>query len=111
LHLDRLPDGLLDGLAGRQYRFFRHVDDRLFVGPGDGVVVRDGGDPITGHPVGRRALAVLRPFAQRACGGLLIEALQCGAVLEVRVEQDLQAGPQRGQLVPQRGHLVGGLSA
>jgi hypothetical protein len=32
-------------------------------------------------------------------------------VLEVRVEQDLQAGSQRGQLRPQRCHIVGGLRA
>jgi hypothetical protein len=78
------------------------------------VVLADRRDSVAGHPVGRRTLAVL-PAALRSVGqcpgSLAAQRLQCRALLEVGVEQDLQAGAQRGQFCPQCRDLVGRLRA
>ncbi len=80
-----------------------HVDDRRFVGALQRIFRGDIRDPVAGDPVDGCTVSAAGPFCLRI--------LQCAAVAEVGVEQDLQVGAQGGQLRPQRRHLVGRLGA
>ena len=92
----------------RAQRLLGHVDDRVLRGhrAAAGVLGAHRRDPAAldtpGHRRHRRRVAGPVP------GPI---ALERGPLTQVRVEQDLQVGPQRRQLRPQCGHLVGGLRA
>jgi hypothetical protein len=99
-----LPD--VDGLARWQQRFLGHVDDRDFLLAGFRflrLVLSYGGDPVAGHPVRGRALAVSDavgwPIGQRS-RRFPVQRLEGRTMFEVGVEQDLQVGPQCRQLGP-----------
>ena len=94
-------------------RFGGHVDDRTFFGARLALVDVDVGvgaaqhlvESAAAHPAG--GLRVWCPVAVVAHGGAVV--FERGPVRQVGVEEDLQIGPQRGELGTQRGHLVSGL--
>ena len=62
---------------------------------------------------GRPGLSPLRSHSlyARSRGASVSSVSSAGRCCKIGVEQDLQAGPQRAQFRPQRGQVVGGLSA
>ncbi|CKN69738.1 Uncharacterised protein [Mycobacterium tuberculosis] len=93
--------------AHRWYPHLRHIDDRGLVGAAGATTPADRHNPIAGYPVRGRALAIEGTRGP----GLFLHGPQRRTVLEVGVEQNLQAGSQRGQFGPQGCYLVGGRSA
>ncbi len=90
----------VDPVVLRRLRLGRDIDDRAFLGtrrPDVGDLDRRHIQTTGGHP------------SCRAHGALV--CLQSRAVHQVRVEQDLQIRPQRGQFRAQRSNLIGGLGA
>ncbi|CAM3307996.1 hypothetical protein MYSI104531_27240 [Mycobacterium simiae] len=105
--------------ARRAHGKFPHlgdVDDRGLVGARLRGVRRatlaDRGDPVTGDPIDPSAFTVAVPVAVRPGGRRLgVDVLQRGPLLEVGIEQNLQAGPQRRNFGAQGRQVVGGLGA
>ena len=90
----------------RDQRLLMHVDDRTVVVAPSGFLGPHRSNPVDPF-AGALDLAI--PVAVAATG--LAFGLQRRSVTELRVEQDLQIGAQRGQLGPQRRNLIVRLGA